>query len=75
LRKVLQSAGIFLQKIGSFRLLARMPLISVLKMLITTTTTVTLPVFAVSFAISSAFVASLRAVLTTLIGQAYVTYR
>ncbi len=38
-----------------------------LKMLITTTTAVTLPVFAVSIAISSAFVVSLRAVLVTLI--------
>jgi hypothetical protein len=38
-----------------------------LKMLITATTAVTLPVFAVLIAISSAFVISLRAVLTTLI--------
>jgi hypothetical protein len=77
LRKVSQSAGIFLQKIGSFRLLARRPLIPktsalqfaffFLKMLITATTVVTFPVSAVSFAISSAFVATLRAVLTTLI--------
>jgi hypothetical protein len=40
-----------------------------LKRLIIVTTAVTLPVFAVSFAISSAFVALLRAVLMTLIGQ------
>jgi hypothetical protein len=64
--------GIFLQKIGSFHLLARRPLISktsapqfasfFLKMLITATIAVTYPVFAVSLAISSAFVVSLRAV-------------
>ncbi len=41
-----------------------------LKMLITATTAVTLPVFAVFFAISSAFIALLRAVSTTLIGRA-----
>jgi hypothetical protein len=40
-----------------------------LKMLITATTAVTFPVFAVSLAISSAFVVSPRAVLTTLIGR------
>jgi hypothetical protein len=40
-----------------------------LKMLITATTAVTLPVFAVLVAISSAFVVSLGAVLTTLIEQ------
>ena len=40
-----------------------------LKMLITATTAVTFPVFAVLLAISSAFVVSLRAVLTTLIGR------
>ncbi len=40
-----------------------------LKMLITATTTVTFPVFAVLLAISSAFVVSLRAVSTTLIGR------
>ncbi len=39
------------------------------KMLITMTAAVTLPVFAVLLAISSAFVVSLRAVLTTLIRQ------
>jgi hypothetical protein len=38
-------------------------------MLITAITAVTFPVFAVSFAISSAFVVSLGAVSTTLIGQ------
>jgi hypothetical protein len=37
-------------------------------MLITATTAVTFPVFAVLLAISSAFVVSLKAVLTTLIG-------
>ncbi len=71
--------GISLRKIGSFRLLSKRLLISAistpqlasftLKMLIITTTTVTLPVFAVSIAISSAFVVSLRAVSTTSIGQ------
>ncbi len=40
-----------------------------LKMLITATTAVTFLVFVVSFAISSAFVATLRAVLTALIGR------
>jgi hypothetical protein len=40
-----------------------------LKMLITATTAVTLPVFAVLLAISSAFEVSLRAVLMTLIGR------
>jgi hypothetical protein len=40
-----------------------------LKMLISATTAVTLLVFAVSIAISSALVVSLRAVLVTLIGQ------
>jgi hypothetical protein len=39
-----------------------------LKMLITATTVVTFPVFAVSLAVSSAFVVSLRAVSMTLIG-------
>jgi hypothetical protein len=39
-----------------------------LKMLITATTAVTLPVFAVSIVIPSAFVVSLKAVLATLIG-------
>jgi hypothetical protein len=39
-----------------------------LKMLITVTTAVTFPVFAVLLAISSAFIVSLRAVSTTLIG-------
>ncbi len=39
-----------------------------LNMLITATTAVTFPVFAVLLAISSAFVVSLRAVLMTLIG-------
>jgi hypothetical protein len=61
LRRASQSAGSFLQKIGSFRLLARRRLISLIsapqfasvstKMLITMTTPVTLPVFAVSIAI------------------------
>ncbi len=46
-----------------------------LKMLITATTVVTFPVFAVSFAISSAFIATLRAVSTPLIYGAYVTNR
>jgi hypothetical protein len=40
-----------------------------IKMLITVTTAVTLPAFAVSIAISSAFVVPLRAVLGTLIGR------
>jgi hypothetical protein len=73
----MQSAGIFLRKIGSFRLLARRPLISKISapqftsfflMLITATTAVTFPIFAVLLAISSAFVVSLRAVLMTLFG-------
>ncbi len=42
---------------------------SLLKMLITATIPVTFLVSAVSFAISSAFVATLRAVMTTLIGR------
>ncbi len=41
----------------------------ILKMLITATTSVTLPVFAVSIVISSFVVVSLMAVLATLIGQ------
>jgi hypothetical protein len=41
-------------------------------MLITMTTAVTLPVFAVSIAISSALVDSLTAVLATLFGQGSV---
>jgi hypothetical protein len=79
LRKAFQSTGIFLWKICSFHLLARRLLISeisapqlasfFLKMLITLTTAVTLPVCAVSITISSAFVVSLGAVLATLIGQ------
>jgi hypothetical protein len=78
LRKASQSAGIFLWKIGAFRLLVKRPLISeisalqfasfFLKMLITATTAVTFSVFVVLLAISSAFVVSLRAVLTILIG-------
>jgi hypothetical protein len=65
--------------IGCFRLLARRPLISkisalqfaffLIKMLITVTTPVTLPVFVVLITISSAFVVSLRSVSTTLIGR------
>ena len=46
-----------------------------LKMLITATTTVTLLVFAVLLTISSAFIVSLRAVSTTLIGWVYETNR
>ncbi len=82
MRKVSWSAGIFLRKIGSFHLLARRLLISAistpqlaffsLKMLITATTAVTLPVFAVSIAISLALVVSLGAALTTLIRQGSV---
>jgi hypothetical protein len=82
LRKASQSAGIFLREIGTFCLLARRLLISVisalqlasflLKMLITATTAVTLPVFAVLFVISPAFKVSLRAVLVTLIGRGSV---
>jgi hypothetical protein len=51
------------------RLVLRNLHLFILKMLITATTAVTLPVFAVSIAISSAFVVSLRAVLATLIGR------
>jgi hypothetical protein len=74
--------GIFLQEIGTFRLLVRrllVPRISALQiasflqsMLITATTAttaLTLPVFAVLIAISSALALSLGAVLRTLIGQ------
>jgi hypothetical protein len=43
--------------------------IFLVKMLITMTTAVTLPVLAVSLVISSAFVVLLRAVSTTLIGR------
>jgi hypothetical protein len=78
LRKVSWFTKIFLWKIGSFRLLASRLLISaisapqlasfLLKMLITGTTAVCLPVFAVLIAFSLAFVVSLGSVLTTLIG-------
>ncbi len=43
-----------------------------LKMLITATTTVTIPVFAVSIAISSALIVSLGAVSAKLIGRGSV---
>jgi hypothetical protein len=67
-RKLALSA--FCQEDFSFpRLALRNLHLFLLKMLITTTATVTLPVFAVSIAISSAFVVSLRAILATLIGQ------
>jgi hypothetical protein len=79
LREVSQSAGISLRNIGILRLLARRLLISAisapqlasfsLQMLITATTAVTLLVFAVLIATSSALVVSLGAVLATLIGQ------
>jgi hypothetical protein len=60
----------FLQESLSFlRLMLRNLHFFLLKVLITATTAVTFPVFAVSIAISSAFVVSLRAVLTTLIRQ------
>jgi hypothetical protein len=73
--------GIFLQKIGTFYLLARRLLIIpgirapqiasfLLKMLITVTTAVTLPVIAALITISSALVVSLGAVAAILIGQA-----
>jgi hypothetical protein len=72
--------GIFLQKIGTFYLLARRLLIIpgisapqiasfLLKMLITVTTAVTLPFIAASITISSALVVSLGAVVAILIGQ------
>jgi hypothetical protein len=70
--------GIFLQEIGTFRLLARKPLVPGIsasrlalflqKMLVTLTTAVTLLVFAVSIAISLALMLLLGAVLATLIG-------
>ncbi len=79
MRKASRSAGIFLRKIGNFRLLAKRPLISkigafqfasfFLKMIITATTAVTFLVFVVSLAISSAVVVSLRVVSTTLVGR------
>jgi hypothetical protein len=50
------------------RLALRNLYLFLIKMLITATTAFTLPVSAVSFAISSAFVALLRAILKTLIG-------
>jgi hypothetical protein len=68
--------GIFIQEIGTFCLLARRLLVPgfsilqiasfFLKMLITMTTAVTLPVFAVLIMISSARVLSLGAVAVTL---------
>jgi hypothetical protein len=78
LRKVLQSAGIFLWKICSFRLLARRLLISKISDPQFASSSfknshyrdyrchLTIAVF---FAISSAFVVLLRAVLLTLIGR------
>jgi hypothetical protein len=78
LRKASQSAGVFLQKTGSFCLLARRPLISETstpQLKITATTAVTFAVFAVSLAISSAFVVSLRAVSKILSDRAYETSR
>jgi hypothetical protein len=59
----------FWQEGFSFPILALRNLhLFLIKMLITATTAVTLPVFAVLLATSSAFVVSLKAVLTTLIG-------
>jgi hypothetical protein len=77
-RKFSWFAEIFLREIATFCLLARkllIPGLSILqiasfsqKMLITATTVVTLPVFAVLVAISSAFMLSLGAIAATLIG-------
>jgi hypothetical protein len=74
--------GIFLRQIGTFCLMARRLLISkisaprlffyLLKVLITATTAVTVPVFTVSIVISLALVVSLGAVLATLIGRGSV---
>jgi hypothetical protein len=72
--------GIFLREIGTFCLLARRllfhrisaPQLTLLftKNAHTATTAVTLPVFLVSIAISSALMLLLGDVLTTLVGQA-----
>jgi hypothetical protein len=76
------STEIFFQEINIFCLLAksfsflklafRKLHLLLLKILITTTTAVNFPVFAVSIAISSALVVTLGAVLVTLIGRGWV---